>query len=73
MKVILRFKISGETSCSQETEKPARDDGSQKISGAVSECIFLLISFFKSTYYDGNNIMQKGKSVMENVLCIKIF
>ena len=57
MKVILRFKISGETSGSRETEKPATDDGSQKIRGAVSECTILLNSFFKSTYYDGNNIM----------------
>ena len=70
MKLILRFKISGESSGSWETEKPTSDDGGQKISGAVSECTILLISFFKSTYYDGNNIMQKGKSMMENVLWI---
>ena len=57
MKVILRFKISGETSGSREMEKPATDDGGQKIRGAVSEYTILLISFFKSTYYEGNNIM----------------
>ena len=57
MKVILRFKISGESSGSQQTEKPTSNDGSQMISGAVNKYTILLISFFKSIYCDGNNIM----------------
>ena len=51
MKVILRFNISGE---SLDSGKTASNDGSEKIGGAVSKYTILLISFFNSTYYDGN-------------------
>ena len=59
MKVILRFKISGESSGSWKMEKPASNDGSQKISSAVSKYTTLLISFFRASveYWPHNFIV----------------
>ena len=44
MKVILRFKISGE---SLDSGKTASNDGSEKKGSVVSKYSILLISFFK--------------------------
>ena len=61
IKVILIFKISGESLDSQKMEKPAGNHGSQKIFGAISKYTILVISFFNSTYYDGNKNIQSDK------------
>ena len=56
MKVILRFKISGER---LDSGKTASND--EKIGGAVSKYTILLISFFNSTFYDGNKAYKVQK------------
>ena len=67
MKVILRFKISGE---SLDIGKTASNNGSEKIGSAVSKYTILLILFFNSTYYNCNKSMQIQNCVMENMLWI---
>ena len=58
MKVILRFKISGE---SLDSGKTASNDGSEKIGSTVSKYTILLILFFNSTYYDSNKAYKVQK------------